>query len=229
MQTFFKKSYKQIRKLFNPRFKRTTMLGICISFLQVPGIVWLALWNTRLLQDMEKLESATEKDSMCTVTVQNMALGSLHECKEVDSESFRLLLYLSLSYLLGEVLLLAGIDVVGRKIFLVFAGVMGAAASLILLFAVHSLVLLLLSLIILTTYIIGRTTILLLLLENYSTGLRGTIIGLTRILPYLIASFMKQFLHVQCFYSIIFVSGIFLGAAVAGSHMPDVTRLPMQE
>ncbi|XP_053976458.1 probable metabolite transport protein CsbC [Hylaeus volcanicus] len=226
---FCAKSSKQIRKLLKTRFKRTTILGIFISFLQIPGIAWMALWNTRLLQEMGKFESGAGINSTCTIAVQSMALGFLHDCREVDSDSFRLLLYLSLSYIIAEVFLLAGVDVVGRKLFLVFAGVIGATASLVLLFAVHSIARVVLSSIILATYVIGRTTTLLLLLENYSTGLRGTMIGLTRILPYLIASFMKQFLNVQCFYTIIFVSAVFLGAAVAGSQMPDLTRLPLQE
>lgn len=79
-------------------------------------VVWLALWNTRLLQEIEKLDKQMKKNSTCTINMENMALAILHECQEIDNNSFRLLLYLSLSYILGGILLLVGIDAIGRKI-----------------------------------------------------------------------------------------------------------------
>ena len=50
--------------------------------------------------------------------MENLALGFLQNCQEVDTERFSGFFYLSLSYILGEILLLIGIDVIGRKIFL---------------------------------------------------------------------------------------------------------------
>lgn len=84
---------------------------------------------------------------------------------------------------------------------------------------------------------------------------RGTIIGLTRILPYLLAAVTKFFMNVHCSSSITFISGISLseltkyecrklgfyrlmnnnnnfkitGVAIAGLQVPDLTDLPMQE
>lgn len=84
----------------------------------VVRIIWLALWITRLLQEMEKLDKPINKSSMCTIDLQNITLGILHDCQEVDNDCFKLLLYLSVGYILGEVLLLARIDVIGRKVFL---------------------------------------------------------------------------------------------------------------
>lgn len=99
-----------------------------------------------------------------------MALGFLQNCQEIDTDRFRILFYLSLSYILGEILLLIGIDVIGRKIFLVLSGLAGTAACLGLLFTVHNAVQIVLSLIVLAAYAIGRTTTSILLLENYFTG-----------------------------------------------------------
>ncbi|XP_076677843.1 synaptic vesicle 2-related protein, partial [Andrena cerasifolii] len=229
VRKFCIKTYTRLRMLFEPRFRRTTKLGICIGFLQVPGIIWLALWITRLLQEMEKFDKAINKSSTCTIDLQHITLGMLHDCQEVDNDCFTLLLYLSGGYMLGEVLLLAGIDVIGRKAFLAVAGVMEAAALLILLFRIHSATRIVLSFVILGTYAISRTTSTILLLENYSTGLRGTIIGLTSVLPHLVAAVTKFLGTIHCSSSIIFMSGISLGAAIAGSQMPDLTRLPMQE
>ncbi|XP_076245597.1 synaptic vesicle glycoprotein 2A [Calliopsis andreniformis] len=226
---FFMKTYKRIQLLYKPQFRRVTMLGMCLGLLQIPGIVWLALWNARLLHEFENLDKPIEKNSTCMINIESMALGILHNCQDINTDYLRRLSYLFLCYILGGILLLAGIDIIGRKVYLVFAGIMGATASLILLLRIHSTVRIVLSSIILSTYAIGCTTTLLLILENYSTGLRGTIVGLTRLLPYLIAGFIKLFLNIHCIFSIIFISGILLSATIAGSRMPDLTRLPMRE
>ncbi|XP_031368916.1 organic cation/carnitine transporter 7-like isoform X1 [Apis dorsata] len=222
------KTYKRIREICKS-FKYTTILGICTNFLQFPGIMWVALWSAQILQQTENFHKSSKKDYACVIDIEDMALGFLRNCQEVDMDRFRMLLYLSLSYLVAEILLVIGIDVVGRKIFLVFSGVVGATACLGLLFTVHNVIQLVLLLIILATYVIGRTTASIILLENYFTGVRGTIIGLSRIFPYLVGSFSKLFLNVQCASSIIVMLGILMSAAVAGSRMTDLTRLPMQE
>lgn len=80
-------------------------------------IAWAALWNTQLLEEMQHSKS-WNKNSTCVIDVQNLALGFLHDCQEIDGDRFRVLLYLSLSYVLAQFLLLAGIDVLGRKVFL---------------------------------------------------------------------------------------------------------------
>ncbi|XP_033306979.1 putative metabolite transport protein YncC isoform X3 [Bombus bifarius] len=226
---FYIKTRKRIRKICSTPFKCTTILGLCINLLQFPGIIWVALWNTQLFQETENFNKSAKKNSTCIVDIENLALGFLHNCQEIDTDRFRILFYLSLSYILGEILLLIGIDVIGRKIFLILSGLVGTAACLGLLFTVHNIVQIVLSLIILAAYAIGRTTTSILLLENYFTGVRGTIIGLSRIFPYLVGSFTKLFLNIQCLTSIYIMSGILLSAAVAGSRMPDLTRLPMQE
>ncbi|CAK9808706.1 Synaptic vesicle 2-related protein [Anthophora quadrimaculata] len=223
------KSYKRIQEICERPFRYVTMLGICIGFLQFPGIVWVALWNTQLLQEMGNFNKMSKKNSTCIIDIQNLVLEFLHNCQEVNTDRFKVLLYLSLSYILAEILLLAGIDVIRRKIVLVFSGLIGAIACFALLFTVNNVVQIVLSLIILASYAIGRTTTSILLLENYFTGVRGTIIGLSRILPYLIGSATKYFVNIYCLPSILIMSGILMSAAVAGSRMPDLTRLPMQE
>lgn len=47
-----------------------------------------------------------------------MALDFLRSCDEVNETRFELLLLVSLGYVLGEMLLIIGIDVVGRKPYL---------------------------------------------------------------------------------------------------------------
>lgn len=79
--------------------------------------MWLALWSAQILQT-ENTQKSSRKDYACAIDIEDMALGFLHNCQEVDMDRFRMLLYLSLSYLVAEILLVIGIDVVGRKIFL---------------------------------------------------------------------------------------------------------------
>jgi len=54
----------------------------------------------------------------CNVDVQNMALDFLRSCDEVNEARFGLLSLVSLGYVLGETLLVVGIDVVGRRPYL---------------------------------------------------------------------------------------------------------------
>ncbi|KAK9295837.1 hypothetical protein QLX08_009960 [Tetragonisca angustula] len=231
MRRFCRKTCKRIREICSTPLKSTTLLGICMNFLQFPGIIWIAFWNTQLLQETEDFNKSSKKNSTCIISVENLALGFLQNCQEVDTDRFNGVFYLSLSYILGEILLLIGIDVIGRKIFLMVSGLMGTAACLALLFTAHDIVRVILSLIILAAYTIGCTTIPIILMENYFTGydFRGTIIGISRIFPYFIGSFTKLFLNIQCVTSIYIMSGILMSAAVAGSQMPDLTRLPMHE
>lgn len=84
----------------------------------ITRIIWVALWNTQLFQETENFNKSAKKNSTCVIDIENLALGFLHNCQEIDTDRFRILFYLSLSYILGEILLLIGIDVIGRKIFL---------------------------------------------------------------------------------------------------------------
>lgn len=47
-----------------------------------------------------------------------MALGFLRSCDEMDETRFQLLFLVSLGYILGEILLIIGIDLIGRKWYL---------------------------------------------------------------------------------------------------------------
>ncbi|KOX69211.1 Synaptic vesicle glycoprotein 2B, partial [Melipona quadrifasciata] len=140
MRRFCIKTCKRIREICSTSLKCTTLLGICINFLQFPGIIWIALWNTQLLQETENFNKSSKKNSTCIISVENLALGFLQNCQEVDTDRFSGFFYLSLSYILGEILLLIGIDVIGRKIFLMLSGLMGTAACLGLLFTAHQMV-----------------------------------------------------------------------------------------
>lgn len=80
--------------------------------------MWVALWSAQILQQTENFHKSSKKDYACVIDIEDMALGFLRNCQEVDMDRFRMLLYLSLSYLVAEILLVIGIDVVGRKIFL---------------------------------------------------------------------------------------------------------------
>lgn len=78
---------------------------------------WLALWNTHVLQEMERDHVVSGNDT-CNVHVQNLPLDFLRSCDEVNETRFGLLLLVSLGYVLGEMLLIIGIDTVGRKLYL---------------------------------------------------------------------------------------------------------------
>lgn len=70
-----------------------------------------------MLQEMERDHVVSGNDT-CNVHVQNLALGFLRSCDEVNETRFGLLLLVSLGYMLGEMLLVIGIDAIGRKPYL---------------------------------------------------------------------------------------------------------------
>lgn len=54
----------------------------------------------------------------CKIDVQNMVLDFLQSCDEVNGTRFGLLSLVSLGYVLGETLLIVGIDTIGRRPYL---------------------------------------------------------------------------------------------------------------
>ncbi|XP_018305499.1 synaptic vesicle 2-related protein [Mycetomoellerius zeteki] len=226
IQRYFTKTWERIHRVHKPPYKRVTLCGILACLLHFPGFVWLALWNTHVLQEMEEhyIVSGT-----CNIDVQNMVLDFLRSCDKVNETRFELLLLVSLGYVLGETLLIVGIDVVGRRPYLIFSGLAGGLASLMLIFRLHHAIRVTLSSIFLAAYAIGRTTTCVLLLENYPTALRGTVMGLTKILPYLMLFALQLFMRTTCLLSIIVASVSLIGAAIAMLLVPDLTRLPMKE
>jgi len=68
-----------------------------------------------MLQEMDHVANGNDT---CNVNIQNMVLGFLRNCNEVDNARFELLLLVSLGYLLGETLLAIGIDFIGRRSYL---------------------------------------------------------------------------------------------------------------
>ncbi|XP_018052486.1 PREDICTED: synaptic vesicle 2-related protein-like [Atta colombica] len=216
IQRYFTKTWERIHRVHKSPYKRVTLCGILACFLHFPGFVWLGLWNTHVLQEMEEhyVVSGT-----CNVNVQNMVLDFLRNCDKVNDARFELLLLISLGYVLGETLLIVGIDVVGRRPYLIFSGLAGGLASFMLIFRLHHAIRVTLSSIFLAAYAIGRTTTCVLLLENYPTALRGTVMGLMKILPYLTLFALQLFMKTTCL----------LSAAIAMLLVPDLTRLPMKE
>lgn len=70
-----------------------------------------------MLQEL-KNDHIGSGNGTCSVNIQNVALGFLRSCDEINEARFELLLLVSLGYVLGEILLIVGIDVVGRKPYL---------------------------------------------------------------------------------------------------------------
>ncbi|EFN65635.1 Putative metabolite transport protein yceI [Camponotus floridanus] len=215
---YFTKTWEHIYRIHKPPYKCVTLCGMLACLLHFPGFAWLALWNTHVLQEMERDHVVSGNDT-CNVHVQNVALGFLRSCDEVNETRFGLLLLVSLGYMLGEMLLVIGIDAIGRKPYLISSGLVGSLISLILIFRLYHIIPVILSSIFLATYAIGRTTTCVLLLENYPTALRGTMMGLTRVLPHLVLFATQHFLKTTCL----------LSAAAIMLPVPDLTRLPMKE
>ncbi|XP_014474142.1 PREDICTED: uncharacterized protein LOC106744161 [Dinoponera quadriceps] len=227
LRGYFTKTWGRVHRIYGPPYKRTTVCGVLACILHFPGFVWLALWSTHVLEELER--DAVDRNDTCNVNFQNVALGFLRDCDQVNEDRFGLLLLVSLGYVLGELLLIIGIDIVGRKPYLIFSGIAGGVASLAFIFQMHHAIRVVLSSIFLAAYAIGRTTTCVLLLENYPTALRGTMMGLTKILPHLAVSATLLFPRTTCLLTTIVASVSLMGAALVMLPVLDLTRLPMKE
>ncbi|XP_032667206.1 major myo-inositol transporter IolT-like [Odontomachus brunneus] len=217
LQGYFTKTWKRICRIHKSPYKRTTLCGVLACLLHFPGFAWLALWNTHVLQELEK--NTVDENGTCNVSFQNVVLGFLQNCDQMNEDRFYLLLLVSLGYVLGELLLIIGIDVVGRKPYLISSGIVGGVATLALIFRMHHAPRVVLSSVFLAAYAIGRTTTCVSLMENYPTALRGTTMGLTKILPHLAVSATLHLPTTTCS----------LSAAFVMLPVLDLTRLPMKE
>lgn len=76
------------------------------------------MWNTHVLQELEKSDDVGNGNGTCNVNVQSVVLGFLRSCDEINETRFELAMLISLGYVAGEMLLIVGIDILGRKPFL---------------------------------------------------------------------------------------------------------------
>ncbi|XP_011305059.1 uncharacterized protein [Fopius arisanus] len=120
------------------------------------------------------------------------------------------------------------IDVIGRKLFIMTSALIGQTSILAMIFlSLHNKILL--WILFLASYSVMHTITIIIMLENYPTSVRGTMTGLTGVLPYLASFFIKFLIHIPCSTALYIVSSLLIGAAIAALLIPDLTNLPMQE
>ncbi|KAG7191081.1 hypothetical protein KM043_007120 [Ampulex compressa] len=228
---FIKKIINRIRESCRPPFKCNTALGILLSLLHFPGFIWFALWTTHVLEGPRRgeIRDMWRRNSTCNVDMKDITFAFLKNCQKTNSDRFEFLSLVSLSYILGEILLAIKVDTIGRKPLLVFSGLVGGAASFVFIFVAHWPSRILLSSLLLTAYAISCTSATIILLEMYPTRLRATAFSLMKTFLYLATSFTNLFLNISCISSIAVVSGFLIGAAIIGFLLPDLTNAPMKE
>lgn len=110
-RAFLRKLFRYLR--FSDRVFEESSRERCLRF------TWLALWNTHVLQELEGEDvGGNGGNGTCNVDVPSVALGFLRGCDEINEARFELAMLISLGYVVGETLLIAGIDILGRKPFL---------------------------------------------------------------------------------------------------------------
>ncbi|KAI4498351.1 hypothetical protein M0802_006530 [Mischocyttarus mexicanus] len=225
------KTQERIQKLFKLPFRRVTICSLFLCFLQFPGFIWLALWDAHLLQELGKklIENKRGYDYTCNINFVEIAKSLLSNCQEINQQRFTFLSCISFSYLLGEVFFIIGIQIVKKKWILIFSSIVGGLAILSVTFVIQYAMQIILSVIFLASYAINHTIVNILIAENYPTGLRGTVMGFTRILPHLTAAMIKFISNLSCLSSIITASIILISAALIVIPMTDLTGTPMQE
>ncbi|XP_015590458.2 organic cation/carnitine transporter 7 [Cephus cinctus] len=228
---YFIVTIKRIMKIFKQPLRRITLLGLLTSLLLFPGFTWLALWDSHVLQETSKgLEmNPLKDDTSCVADSGILASGFLKNCHQVNDARFKYFLLMSLSYILGEIFLVLGIDIVGRKLLTISSGLIGGTALLTFVFASRYVTRVVLSIFILASYAINYTSINIAILENYPTSVRCTVIGVMRILPHVAGFFMRLYMKMSCLSTIYIMSGLIIGATITAIPIPDLTKLPMQE
>ena len=84
------------------------------------SFIWLALWETNILQETakEKGFALWKNNITCISDSGSMALIFLNDCHQENNAFFQSFLLISLSFAFGELILMIAINVVGRKLFL---------------------------------------------------------------------------------------------------------------
>ncbi|XP_043479350.1 synaptic vesicle 2-related protein-like [Leptopilina heterotoma] len=227
----FSKNRQRVQRIFTPPFLRITFLSIVACCLQFPGFIWPALWNMKILNDTQNLNefSLLMNNDTCISNSGSIAMSFFNNCHQENNEYFRNFLLLSLSFILGELFLIFGVDRFGRRLFLISSGLIGSTAMITFTFVTSHVIRIILSVAILSAFATSYTTVTLFLLENYPTALRGTIMGFARILPHLVGFFMKSFMKLPCLTTLYIASGIMIGTVITTIPIPDLTNAPMQE
>ncbi|XP_035728390.1 inner membrane metabolite transport protein YgcS-like [Vespa mandarinia] len=225
------KTYERLHKLFRLPFRRITICSLFLCFLQFPGFIWLALWDSHLLQELGKEMKDKDKgiDFTCNINFSEIAESLLLSCQQINHQRFIFLLCISFSYLLGEILLMIGIQVVRKKWILILSSFIGGIAIFCIIFLFQYAMQIIFSILFLASYAINNTIVNILIAENYPTCLRGTVMGLTRILPHLAATMIKFVSNISCVLSIIAAFIILISTAIVVIPIPDLNGIPIQE
>ncbi|XP_034951996.1 synaptic vesicle glycoprotein 2B-like [Chelonus insularis] len=228
VREFFLKIWRRIIIICSPFFINNTLLFILSKLLLFPSFIWLLIWKIhsthQLISNQELLSNQT-----CTTHVGDMVSNFLHNCHEVRNSSFKHSLIFLSSFILGELFLIFGIDIIGRRISILTSGIVGGSAIICLIFTTRYDVEMALSILFLAFYSVIYTSINISILENYPTSVRGSIMGLTTVLPHVTSFFIKMFSQITCLKSTYAVASLLISATIATMPIPDLTNSPMQE
>ncbi|XP_033214842.1 putative transporter SVOPL isoform X1 [Belonocnema kinseyi] len=229
---YLSKSLKRMKKILTPPCLRVTILCILACCFHFPGFIWVALWNTHILKETRNNTGSIvwKSNFTCISDSESMALAFLNNnCTQANNAYFLSFLLCSLSFAVGEIILIIAIDIIGRRLFLILSGLIGSTALVAFTFTTRHVTRNVLSICFLSSFAISYTTVTIIILENYPTGLRGTIMGFSRILPHLVGYFMKILMKLPCLPTLYIASGIMIGATIAAIPLPDLTKAPMKE
>ncbi|XP_043289315.1 putative transporter SVOPL [Venturia canescens] len=229
------KTWKRIERIFRRPYTRVTLLLLISRVLLFPGFIWMALWKFHTSYSINnfvrKSRTSTNRydSSMCTFDAGEIVQAFIDNCRTANNSRFESFMLLSMSYIVGEGLLFFGIDVVGRRLTVISSGMIGATSILAFVFANRQSAKVLLSVFFLAAYSILYTTTSIIIPENYPTAVRGTVVGLTSVLPHVAAFIVKYFARINCTRSLYVTSGLIIGATLTAVSIPDLTRAPMKE
>ncbi|XP_028982456.1 uncharacterized protein LOC107045434 [Diachasma alloeum] len=225
----FSKTWKRIVLICSPKFMRNTLLLLIIRLLLFPGFIWMTLWSTHLTHVGKNRENTTlTLAKHCVTDTGDIVMSFLHNCHVANYSFFEYSIILSSGYALGECLLVLGADVIGRKLSIITSALIGGTSILAMIFLSHNSTTVL-SISFLASYSVMHTITTILLLENYPTCVRGTMTGLTGVLPHLASFFIKFLIHIPCPNTLYIVSSLLIGAVIPALLIPDLTNAPMQQ
>ncbi|XP_063989481.1 putative transporter SVOPL [Diachasmimorpha longicaudata] len=224
----FSKTWKRIVLVCSPKFMKNTLLLLVIRALLFPGFIWMSLWTTHLTHVTSNRENTTlTLSEHCVTDTGDIVMSFLHNCHVANYSFFEYSIILSSGYALGECLLMLGVDAIGKKLSIITSSLTGGTSLIALIFLFPNAPVL--SITFLASYSIMHTITTILLLENYPTSVRGTMTGLTGVLPHLVSFFIKFLMHIPCTTTLYIVSSLLIGAAIPALLIPDFTNAPMQE
>ncbi|KAB0800337.1 hypothetical protein PPYR_06077 [Photinus pyralis] len=209
-----------ISELFHQRFLKVTLLLIASKFVVIFDLLTVNVWLT---------QTVTNNSTDCTFVMTSLH-GDNYGCKDAPDSHYGNLFALSVNVFIGQLILMALVERVGRRVVLVCGCATCGILSYIPTFIHNTYTArFVTSSSFLVGYSITDSALNIIIIESYPTAFRGTAYGCVQFFARFVGGILKMFLILPCEYSFILMGSLMLAGAVICYFLPEYRGKPMEE